>query len=464
MGIDYSAQSTRTTAIALYKRMTELNSHFQMLVLGTGQGKTAISVATAGLFAVRFKQDINVFVIAPRSKLDEASWEWTIEEYNKIAKYKLNLIDTSTPQGLMVAKKNDRLRKKDIKAMPPNRKKKLKFIKKWHEQTRERPTIFLIDEAHHFKNPTSKQTKALQKLIHSNLAIGMSATPMPNGLLQDGVSYLVLNQMYNSKNHFYDEHIPPGMYDKFYRPDVFTTDGEIDPNRFYNLDQFHHEVEQTIFAPQIEVDFDLPDTRISNIHYDLTADTIQKLKQCHKDYRERRYDSYMKYLSDLRELIGDDLNHARTLAKLLMTKPKQPLIFYHTNAEFDRIAFTLDKMGWDYKKINGHSDSNTMADIDKSNINQAIVIQYKSGGSGIEFPQSDMTIFYGLQYSWGDTEQALGRNVRRGMSKDITVDHVFTVATNPHDAKVFEALQKKKKFTEKFKEELAEDINNDSLK
>lgn len=119
MGIDYSAQSTRTTAIALYKRMTELNSHFQMLVLGTGQGKTAISVATAGLFAVKMKQDINVFVIAPRSKLDEDSWAWTIEEYNKIAKYKLNLIEEATPQGLMRAKKNDRLHKKDIKAMPP---------------------------------------------------------------------------------------------------------------------------------------------------------------------------------------------------------------------------------------------------------------------------------------------------------------------------------------------------------
>lgn len=134
MGIDYSAKSTRTTAIALYKRMTELNSHFQMLVLGTGQGKTAIAVATAGLFAVKLKRNINVFVIAPRSKLDEGSWEWTIEEYNKIAKYKLNLIDTSTPQGLMVAKKNDYLRKKDIKAMPPKRQDNLKFIKKWYEQ------------------------------------------------------------------------------------------------------------------------------------------------------------------------------------------------------------------------------------------------------------------------------------------------------------------------------------------
>lgn len=462
--IDFSANSTRSVAIALYKRMTEMNSHFQMLVLGTGQGKTAISVATAGLFAVKFKQDINVFIVAPRAKLDEASWEWTIDQYNQIAKYKLNILDMSTPQGLMMAKKNDKLTKKEIKAMSPKRQSELRFIKKWYEEVSKKPTVFLIDEAHMFKNPTSKQTKALQSLIRSSVAIGMSATPMSNGLVQDGVAYLVLNQFYSSKSRFQDAHIPPGMYDKYYQPDVFMDNGDIDPNRFIDLDGFHKEVEDTIFAPQVAVDFDMPNTQISNVHYDLTAETIQELKKCHKEYRERRYDSYMQYLSDLRKLIGDDLNHARTLAKLLLTKPKQPLIMYHTNAEFERIKFTLEQMGWRYKKLNGHSDSDTMKDIDTTDTNQAIVIQYKSGGTGIEFPHSNMTIFYGLQYSWGDTEQALGRNVRRGMSKDITVKHVFTVATNPHDAKVFDALQRKKKFTESFKEELAEEIMKESLK
>jgi len=462
--INFSADSTRSIAIALFKRFKSMNSAFQMLTLGTGQGKTAISVATAGLFAHDMKQDINVFVIAPRTKLDEASWEWTIEQYNKIAKYKLNILDVSTPQGLMVAKKNDKLLKRDIEAMSPKRQKELKFLKKWHRATLRKPTIFLIDEAHMFKNPKSKQSKALQTLIHSSIGIGMSATPMSNGLLQDGVGYLVYNKFYNSNADFEKHHIPKGMYDKFYRPDVFLPNGDIDPNRFIDLEGFEREIEQTVFAPQVEVDFEMPDTKITNVHYDLSNETIRELKKCHKDYRERRYDSYMEYLSDLRRLIGDDLNHARTLAKLILQfKPKQPLIMYYTNAEYERIIFTLEKLGWKYRKINGHSDSDKMEDIDKTDVNQAIVIQYKSGGTGIEFPHSNMTVFYGLQYSWGETEQALGRNVRRGMSKDITVNHIFTVATNPHDTKVFDALQKKKKFTEEYKEQLAEEIMKEGL-
>src|SRR5699024_11815605 len=59
------------------------------------------------------------------------------------------------------------------------------------------------------------------------------------------------------------------------------------------------------------------------------------------------------------------------------------------------------------------------------------------------FRSSSLTLFYGLQYSWQDTEQAMGRNVRRGMSSDLTVDHLFLVATNPHDARVFESLERK---------------------
>src|SRR5699024_12100353 len=93
--IDFSHKNTRNVAISLYKRMIQNKYKFQTLTLFTGFGKTAISVATAGIYAIHFKQDINVFIIAPRTKLDDGSWEKTIDEYNKIAKYKLNILDKS---------------------------------------------------------------------------------------------------------------------------------------------------------------------------------------------------------------------------------------------------------------------------------------------------------------------------------------------------------------------------------
>lgn len=462
--INFSAPNTRNIAIALYKRMNENKYAYQTLTLFTGFGKTAIAVATAGLYAVKFKQDINIFVIAPRKKLDEGSWEKTVEAYNKIAKYKLNIMDMSTPQGLDVANKNDKLLKRDIKAMSEKRQKELKFLKAWKSETRETPTIFLIDEVQMFKNPTSNRSKALKKLMSNSIGIGLTATPMPNGLLEDGISYLVFNNFYKSKNDFERQHIPKGMFDEYYRPDVYTKDHEIDPNRFIDLSLFQERIRQTVYAPVVDIDFEMPNVQAHNIPYDLTPQTIHDMKKLHKDYRERRYDSYMQYLADLRKAIGSDLNHARELVKILMkNKHKQPLIFYNTNAELEAIQFALGKINMDYKMINGHTDSDKLTDIDHENKDQAIVIQYKSGGAGIEFKNSSLTIFYGLQYSWGDTEQAMGRNVRRGMSSDLTVNQVFLVATNPHDSKIFKTLERKENFTSALLEDIAEEVAEESI-
>lgn len=462
--IDFSQKNTRNIAISLYKRMTENNYKYQTLTLFTGFGKTAISVATAGLYAIRFKQDINVFIVAPRTKLDDGSWEYTINEYNKIAKYKLNILDKATPQGLDVANKNDKLLKRDIKAMPKHKREKLKFLKDWKASTIETPTIFLIDEVQMFKNPTTNRSKALKKLMTNGIGLGITATPMSNGLLEDGVSYLIFNGFYDSKNQFEKQHIPRGMFDEYYKPDVYTKDHEIDPNRFIDLPLFEDRIKQTVYAPKVEVDFEMPNTQAHTVAYDLSPQTIHDMRKIHLDYKQRRYDSYMGYLSDLRRAIGSDLSHARQLAKIILANPgRQPLIFYATNAELEAIQYALEQIHVDYKTINGHTDSDKVQDIDHSFKNQAIIIQYKAGGAGIEFKNSSMTIFYGLQYSWEDTEQAMGRNVRRGMRSDLTIDHLFLVATNPHDVKVFESLERKESFTERLLTGIAEEIMEESL-
>ena len=75
-----------------------------------------------------------MFVIAPRSKIDERRWQWTVDEYNKIAKYKLHVIDQSTPQGLTHANKNDKYLKKELKEMNPKKVENMKFLKKWYRR------------------------------------------------------------------------------------------------------------------------------------------------------------------------------------------------------------------------------------------------------------------------------------------------------------------------------------------
>lgn len=466
-GINFSEPNTRNIAIKLYERFMKNDYSYQTLTLFTGFGKTAISVATAGIFAVKYKQDINVFIIAPKTKLEDNSWEWTVEEYNKIAKYKLNILDQTTPQGLLVAKKNDKLRKKDIKAMRPTRQKELKFLKNWKEQIKEKPTVVLVDEVQDMKNPTAKTSKALMDLLSSSSdvrGIGLSATPMPNGILDDGIAYLVYNNFYKNQSDFRNQHIPPNMYDKYFRPNVYTKDHEIDPNRFYELDLFLSRIRETTFVPDVVVDFDIPNQRLHTLPYDLAKNTIDDIYTMSKHYKERRYDSHMAYLADIRRAISSDKHHAEKLVSVIKEYPNtQPLIFYETNQQLETIENSLKQINMPYRKINGQSDSDKVDEIDETDTNQAIVIQYKSGGKAIEFKNSFLTIFYGLVYSWGDIKQAMGRNIRRGMPKDSYVNQVFLVATHSHDAKVYKTIERKEEFSDRLLLELAEDISNEVL-
>lgn len=458
MAIDFSDPITKETAIATAKRL--MNNDFQLLTLPTGAGKTAIAVATAGIFAHIYKEPMNVFVVAPRKKLDEASWEAVIGEYNQIAKYPLHLVDQSTPQGLYIADDNDKLRKKDIRALPKHKQQKMKFIKKgWRKQLKNRRTVFLVDEVHMFKNPTSRQSKSLKKLAKGDKIIGLTATPMSNGLVQDGVSYLVLNGFYNSKNQFENYHDLKRHHDKYHRPDVYLENGDIDPHRFKYLDDFMNAIHQTIFSPKVNISsIQMPETSVYAMSYNLTDQSLKDMKQHHKDYRKRRYDNYMLYLSDLRKTVGYDLNHARMLAKILINKkPKQPLIFYNTNAELENIQFCLEKMNYPYTVLNG----NNKLDASDYKKNQAIVIQYKAGSAGIEFKNSNLTVFFGLQYSWQDTSQAMGRNVRRNMKHKVT--QIFLVASESYDNRIFDSLQRKEHFTKEYLEMLADDISKDGL-
>lgn len=461
--INFLDKNTQDIARKLYNRIVENNYRYQTLTLFTGFGKTAISVATAGLFAQQEKRNINVFIIATKRKIEDKSWERTVEQYNQMAEYKLNIMEIATHQGVLVAKKNDALPQKEIKAMRPGRQKELRFLKEWKKEIKETPTIILVDEVQLMKNPTAKTAKALMKLMENSITIGLSATPMPNGMLDDGIAYLIYNNYYKNQSDFRKQHIPPRMYDRYYKPDVYTVDYEIDPNRFFELEEFKERIKETTFVPDVEVDFEMPNQRLHTLAYDLSQKTINNIYDMSKGYKARRYDSYRQYLSDIKRAISQDENHVVKMKKIIEEhEDKQPLIFYETNAQLEAIEKGLNEIGIPFKRINGQSNSDKIDDIDASNTKQAIVIQYKSGGNSIEFTNSFVSIFYGLIYSWGDISQAMGRNIRRGMPKDSYVNQYFLLATHPHDAHVYEVIERKEEFSEKLLLEIAENVSKES--
>lgn len=503
--IDFSQGSTREIGVAFAKK--SWGRKFTVLSIPTGHGKTAISCVTIGTIkngirvTRKFEESINVFIIAPKGKINDGSWEATIEAYNEQYPNSINIIGTSTPTRLGNARRNEieynKYSKKQRKKLQLDYEKNLKIRRERSkirkdkraegiepdeselpqlipntiniegremlteivELLNEKPTVIIVDEAHYFKSATSQRSKALDTILkkaNEAIAIGLTATPMANGIVEDGIGYLVFNQYYPSKSNFEKIHIPPKCKDKFYNPDVYDKYGNLDKGRFNNIEEFKQKIRDTVFVPEVTVDFDIPEAKMSVLRYSLSGRTALELKELASKYRKRHYTSYMQYLSDIRKTISSDIQHKRELSKVLYAynERKQPLIFYSTNEELDAIKFTLEMMNLNYSVLNSKNHYNK---IDVGNLEQVIVIQYKAGGVAVEFPKSQLTVFYGLQHSWIDMKQAEGRNVRRGQTGE--VEQIVITSDNPYDVAILDCLERKVEFTDKLYEELAEEVS-----
>lgn len=529
---------------------------FSLLSLPTGHGKTAIAVRTVGLLADQIGEDVGIYLIAPKAKIEEESWAFTINQYREYVKDNVYLHTEMKPDILGNANKHDSIPNKEWQhqAKMKNKETVIEYLKKQHEKGNkitykqaikeafynkdpvrwqslrdarlslkkdilplfkpkkgevQKPIVIVIDEVHMFKNPKSNRGKALSKLTKWTKSFGLTATPMSNGLFQDGVGYLVYNGYYTSYSACQKEHVSPRHLDRYYRPDIYLSDGSIDPNRFKYLDEFIERIDQTIYMPNIPIDFDIPEIETTIQRYRLSDATIKKIGDFTKQYNNREYESHGAYLSDVKGAIGSDIDHRRALVRILIDEEKehkrkgtrlvQPLVFYDNNRElgddpkqmFDDmivhfrenkgvelnpkqrdalyqkildseklergILWSLAKLGKRYGMINGKYSRKT---LDVSDPDRVLVIQYKAGGAGIEFTKSNLSIFYGVQYSWQDTEQAIGRNVRRG--QDHIVRNYFILSDSPHDYLVWEKLMSKKAFTERAKVELADQLPSDA--
>lgn len=336
------------------------------------------------------------------------------------------------------------------------------------------PTILVIDEVQEFKNCKSSRGKALIQVLKTiPKALGLTAQPAPNDAL-DYVAYAVYGGFYSSYSKFLKSHITEDMqrnmrlshaspcYDvscanETNKAGDFKKDGVID------IDTFWDHVNDVIFKPKVVQNFNLPTVTTIPFSYALTEETNLKIKSYLQAKKNREYDSIQACIADIRNAIGSDYNHLRQIPIILQNMKRenrpiiQPLIFYQFNSElgddpskmdendpeFQKgILWALMKCGIDYHIING---KNRFKSKMRDDLNKAIVIHYKSGGAGLNFPKSNLTIFYGLTYSWQDMEQAEGRNVRRGQSHDVFQYRVSS--SNPADQRMQLIIQQKQSFT-----------------
>lgn len=325
-----------------------------------------------------------------------------------------------------------------------------------HYNMNKENSLIIIDECHMFKDPNSLRGKALRHVIkkYQIPIIGLTATPYSNGMLKDGKGYVIYNGFYKSINDIWKTHNMT-RFDMNHQPNPFKRDGiTVDENAFENYPLFKERVMSTVMTPNYKADESMiPNLIPKLVRFKVSKKTDKALIKMAKDYKDRKYEYAISYLTDVRKAVAVDTNHLKELERILTLKEyKQPLIFYKYNAELGDdprrfpgvklkdipnkgILCMLKKIGMNYSIINGENSFDT---VDISDLNQCIVIQIQAGASAIEFKESNLSIFYSLNDSYQDLKQAVGRNRRFGTHYDL--EQYYLSSYTPDDIRVFNRL------------------------
>lgn len=429
--IDWSANARIREELS-QKMLTSLLS---VLVLPTGVGKTIASLQAFDAYRQKVGREVPVTVIAPPKVVKDGNWLRAVQAFND--QHPDRVIDPvmiETPQRLMNIMAHDETKKVLNKEMG-------------------RHGVFIVDEVHMFANPTSKQTKALGKFPYLR-KIGLTGTPLTNDPIMDQISYLVLAGKYNSKTAFLRESGLDSLQDQYGRFLVYDKKtNRVNRRLWPYYDVMREELSEIIYSP----DVDLSNLTMPDVYEHLRVvegddESAARWRSLMKAKREGAFESSADYLMAVTETLMTDERRLDALVELVRRpEAHQPLVFFTHRVTRDAIAARFEAEGIAFGERSGAADTMDLSKPDP------VLVQYQSGGTGVEMPDSTMSVFYENQFSYILLRQAQGRNVRRG--REQRVDQYHLVADNPFDFKVFDNLQSRGELNQRMLDDILESIS-----
>ena len=368
------------------------------LFCGTGAGKTRMAMVRAKRAGFN-----KILVITPATVRDTKQWEKEREEIGiEFAEFKV--------EGYHFLQS---LNKKYQPAID------------WEQFS---DWYVVIDEAHKIKNSQSKQGLGAHKLC---LAAGgyslLSATPMAKWA--DAVNYAKITGLVRHKTEFYKRYVIEQRSYAHKGMDIvgYRRTGEL--AKWWSSIALRGRSEEFTELPSKQViDVQIPIKR---------KGYIEMIKTRMRDGEP--LDSPPKLTWALRayaEAAPEKLNWVVDKVDGL----ENCIVFVNTIAALDALSDKFDKAHIKYGVWYGKKK-------DKFEDQDVMIVQYQSGGTGLNLQKFSNTIFLSPTYSYTDHHQATGRTWRNGQQKRCTFYQLK--ASNTIDSAIYKALGEKKDFDDK---------------
>lgn len=417
------------------------------LLVEMGCGKSLISVAVAGaLFNERRIR--NLLIVCPLSIC--GVWE---EEFSKFADFEYNL---KVLKGSLEKKAEAlcSLQGRALQIAVINYESAWRIerqIKNWH------PDMIICDESHKIKSHNIAASKSLHKLGEkTRYKLILTGTAITNKAIDIFSQYKFLEptifgkSFYTFRNRYFDM-VGYGLHTPVLKESM--------------KDELRNKIHSIAFVAKKSECLDLPETTEIIRKVELEPYAMNTYKHLVRDSFAELQNSEVTVTNVLTKILrlsqltggflGDDEGkkvHQISKAKLnalediiddVTSSGKKLVIMARFIPEIDAIKKLLVKKNLSFSVITGDV-KNRADEISKFQNDVDVLLfvgQIATAGLGITLTASSTMVFYSLDYSMSNFEQAKARIHRTGQRENCT--YIYLIASNTVDEKILEALRNK---------------------
>lgn len=460
---DYLIQPDKKQTIAKY-RILDRKTYALFWEMGTGKTKVVIDFV-AGMVK-NVNPNFRCIVVCPLTVI--ATWEEQIEENAPFLTYSV-MSSEETPcwdvNIILTSYDHFRPRKRKLKITPTGkisrRKRKVLDKTKLKQLIGWLPHLVVADESHKIKSRKSRQSKAMWELGDggSEYKVLLTGTPIGNRPLDVWSQFRFLN---------------PGILDEDYDnfEQAYAVKGGFGGFRilgYKNLPRLAGTVSPFVMKRKAE---DMPAQNFISVPVDMPSEVKKAYKQLENEFltfiegRELRAPMVLARMSKLSQMSGGFVIHpdgerqtvhkaklealAEKLEEMKENEIERVVIFCRFKWEIDRIHEVCKVQGWETLEISGRisRDKRKEAEQQFKRTGGAIICQIAVGSVGINLQSANYAIFYSVDYSFINFEQAVKRIHRRGQTKPCF--YYLLRCRGTIDTTIYSILRGKKEVADEF--------------
>lgn len=253
-------------------------------------------------------------------------------------------------------------------------------------------------------------------------------TATPGDVWMDYMPIFVANNWYKHKTDFVDQHVEYDPWVKY--PKV---------KKYHNEAKLKH-LRDTILVP-MEVERHTTRNR-KFVESEFDNDIYNKVMNDRWNvFEDKPIENASELTQVLRKIVASDPSRIWK-AKWLMDVHSKVIVFYNYNYELDILKNICIELNKTYAQWNGHAHEE-LPETDS----WIYLVQYTAGSEGWNCIDTNIVIFYSLNYSFRTTEQAEGRIDRINTPFD-DLEYFYLTSKSKIDRSVKQAVTKKKRFNE----------------